>query len=83
MNAELTSPDISTIAHEMYARAIEPSLTPQDHGKFLALDINTGQYELDPSDQQAMLRLHARLPELRGFLFRVGYPAALHLGSPR
>lgn len=61
-------------AQELYDRAVRPQLTPADDGKYVALDIATGEYEIDASDYAASERLFLRHPDRRGWLFRVGRP---------
>ena len=40
---------------ELYDRQIRPHVEPQQNGKFLALDIETGAYEVD-ADSRAVSR---------------------------
>lgn len=63
------------LAQEMYDRVVRPRLTPADDYKYVALDIDTGEYEIDADDYAASERLHTRRPTGRGWLFRVGQPA--------
>lgn len=52
-----------------------------NHGRFLALDVATGDYEVDDRLAEASLRLHQRRPP-PSFGFRIGYPAAYKRGGP-
>jgi len=58
---------------EIYERDIKPRLTPEDHGKFVAIDIETGAYEIDADEDVASDRLDARLPDAQIWMKRVGY----------
>jgi hypothetical protein len=58
---------------EIYERDIKPRLTPEDHGKFVAIDIETGEYEIDEKEDVASNRLDARIPNAQTWLKRVGY----------
>jgi hypothetical protein len=51
--------------------------------KFVAIDIETGAYEVDESDVEATDRLVERVPDADGriWLRRVGYEHAHRLGS--
>ena len=51
--------------------------------KFVAIDIETGAYEVDESDVEATDRLVERCPDAEGriWLRRVGYEYAHRLGS--
>ena len=52
----------------------------KDHrGKFLILDVNTGDYEIDAEDLTASKRLLARRPEALLFGVRIGHRAAYRL----
>ena len=66
---------------EIYVRDIQPHLAPGDEGKFAAIDIDTGQYELDVDDYMATDRLLHRNIEAQIWLVRVGSPAAYRIGS--
>jgi hypothetical protein len=57
---------------EIYERDIEPKLKARDKGKFLAIDIETGEYELDDDELAACDRLRARIPDAQTWLVRVG-----------
>ena len=53
----------------------------QDHqGKFLILDVNTGDYEIDAEDLAASKRPLARRPDAILFGVRIGHRAAYRLG---
>ena len=54
-----------------------------NHGRFLVLDVATGDYEIDDRLAEASLRMHQRrrAPE-SSFAFRIGYPAAFKRGGP-
>ena len=56
----------------IYERDIRPLLADGDHGKFVAIDIETGAYELDTDELAASDRLIARRSEAQVWLRRVG-----------
>ena len=67
----------------IYERDIRPRLDATDDGKFVAIDIETGAYEVDSDDFEATERLHARYPGAQMWLLRVGHRAAYSLeGRP-
>jgi len=66
---------------EAFDRHVRTKLRPEDDGKFVAVDIQSGDYEIDADDYQATERLSARIPEARIFLLRVGYPTTIRLGA--
>jgi hypothetical protein len=56
----------------LYESAVKPHLKPEDDGKIVALDIDTGEYELDQNELTAGDRLRARLPRSQIWMVRVG-----------
>jgi hypothetical protein len=56
----------------LYDAEVRPRLKPGDEGKFVALDIETGTYELAADELEACDKLRARLPEAQIWLVRVG-----------
>jgi hypothetical protein len=66
---------------EIYDRVIRPALRPEDDGKFVAIDIETGDYEMDQDDRTAVERLLRRRSDAQTWLERVGEPAAYRLGG--
>ena len=55
---------------------VKPHLSPDHDGLFVAVDIDTGEYEIDKSDLAAVIRLGARIPGVESFLMMAGYPTA-------
>jgi hypothetical protein len=49
-------------------------LRPEDDGRFVALDVRTGEHEVDEDDYTAVSRLRARNPTAEAWLGRVGQP---------
>jgi len=64
---------------ELFARVVKPRLRPEDDGKFVAVDVNSGEYEIDEDDYSAMTRLENRVPNADIWLERAGSPAAYHM----
>jgi hypothetical protein len=65
----------------IYQEKTLPKLTAKDRGKFLALDIETGEYEISRSEMRAGDKLLARLPDAQIFMVRVGYKAVRSFGG--
>ena len=68
---------------EIYERDIRPLVEAEHKGKFVAIDIETGAWEMDASEMAASDRLLERCPDARTWLVRVGFRAAFHFRSPR
>ena len=65
---------------EAFDRFVKPKLRPEDDGKFIAVDIQSGSYEIDSDDYEATGRLMARLPGARIWLLRAGQPTTYRIG---
>ena len=51
---------------------VRPHLKPEDDGKFVAIDIESGAYEIEADELAACDRLRARVPQAQVWLMRVG-----------
>ena len=56
----------------IYAAEVRPNLKQRDHGKFVAIDIETGDYEIASKELTACDRLRARLSDPQIWLMRIG-----------
>lgn len=56
----------------MYEENVRPNLKPKDEGKFAAIDIETGAYEIDADELKACDKLNARVPDAQTWLVRIG-----------
>ena len=65
----------------IYDRDIQPLLKTADKGKFVAIDIETGEYEIAADELTACRQLRARLPDPQPWLVRVGYPYVHRFGG--
>ena len=57
---------------EVYETRVRPHLGPEDEGKFAAVDIDSGAYEVAADELEASDRLSARIPGAQIWLVRVG-----------
>lgn len=57
---------------EVYEHEVRPHLKPEDDGKLVAVDIDTGEYEIDVDELAVVDRLRARRPQAQVWLVRVG-----------
>ena len=71
--------EVARLGADIFNRQVRPALRPEDDGKFVAVDLDTGQYEVDEDDYAAVTRLRARRPEAEVWLGRVGQPAAYRM----
>ena len=62
-------------AHAIYDAKIRHLVEPEHHGKYLTLDVTTGEYEIDADSLAPMFRMIESHPPENLFSFRIGYPA--------
>jgi hypothetical protein len=75
-----TSEQIARQGEEIYDRRLRATLEPENRGEFLVIDIETGDYELDADEVEAVRRAMARHPEGARYIKRVGYATAHRIG---
>ena len=68
---------------EVYEHNIRPHLEPGSAGNFVAIDIETGAYELDADELAASDRLLARQPDAQIWIVRVGTRYVRRFGPQR
>jgi hypothetical protein len=68
--------EVARLGNEIYERRVRPTLAPEDHGKYVAIDITTEEYETDINAWDAIERLTSRRRGAQLWLLRVGYPTA-------
>ena len=83
-NKPRRSPDeVARLGMEVYDRLIRPRLQPQDTDKLIAIDIDSGEYELGDDDRSAINKLRERVPLADIYLGRVGHRAAHRIRAVR
>lgn len=65
----------------IYEKDVRPQLKPTDEGKFAAIDIDSGIYEIDADELKAGNRLRARIPEAQIWMVRVGHRSVHRIGA--
>jgi hypothetical protein len=74
--------EIADKARNMYADGIQQQVeTPDNIGKMLTIDVETGEYFIDESGVEGMMLLKAKRPLARLFTIRIGYSAAFGFGG--
>ena len=66
---------------EIYETIVRPKVEAGNTGKIVAIDIETGEYELGETTLEAAERLMARLPDAEIWSERVGFPAVYRFGG--
>lgn len=66
---------------EIFEREIRPKVETEDPSKFILIDIESGDYELDLDEVAASDRLLARRPDAQVWMRRVGSRFSRHFGG--
>ena len=82
-NPRRTLDELAALGGDIYDRQVRPALRPEDKGKFVAIDVETGDYEIDDDDYAAIARLRSRKPGADIWLMRAGFRAAYRIGAVR
>ena len=78
--ARFSKEEFSRRGHEVYKNSVEPKMTAADQNKFVAIDIESGAFELDTDDYLATEKLRQRNPEAQIWLQRIGHVSAYRIG---
>jgi hypothetical protein len=78
-----TLEELARLGAESFDRRVRALLRPEDDGKFIAIDVVGGEYEIDPDEYAAVTRLRARVPAADVWLVRAGSPATCRIGCGR
>lgn len=77
------SEEIIKRGQSLYDQKIRAAVEPGNTGKYLIINVETGEYEMDVDDLAASVRARERFPHAPLFTLRVGHPTAYRLGSTR
>jgi hypothetical protein len=74
-----TPEELGRLGDVAFDRYVRPTLRPEDDGKFVAIDVDTGDHEIDEDDYAAVMRLRARRPSADVWLACIGQPTTYRL----
>jgi hypothetical protein len=73
--------EIARRGQELYESGIRQQVEAGNEGKIVAIDIETGNFEVDETVVAATNRLFERNPDAQPFGIRIGHRAVYHFGS--
>jgi hypothetical protein len=73
--------ETARLGKEIYEREIRSLVEPEHYGEVVAIDIDSGGYEVAPDHLTAVQRARAKYPGGRLFALRVGFPALARIGG--
>jgi hypothetical protein len=72
--------EVARRGDEIYEREVLPRLNPADEGKYVLIDIETADYEIDRDEIAASDRLLARHPDAQVWMRQIGSRYARRFG---
>ena len=66
---------------EIYARAIRPMVERGNEGRIVAIDVDTGDFEMGEDELAASDPLLERHPDAQIWFVRVGFPTVHRIGA--
>ena len=75
-----TIDEVCDRGERIYQEQIKHLVEPQENGKFIVIDIETGDYEIDEDELEASDRLLDRRSGAETYMTRIGCCAAYHMG---
>lgn len=66
---------------ELYEAGIRQQVEAGNDGKIVAIDIETGEFEVDETLMDATERLFERQPQAQPWTLRIGHSAVYHFGA--
>ena len=73
--------ELARRGQELYKSSIQQQVEAENEGKIVAIDIETGDFEVDDTIMGATDRLFERQPDAQPWTLRVGHVAVYHFGS--
>jgi hypothetical protein len=68
----LSKEEFARRGDQIYETRIRPELTAEDERKFVAVDMESGSFEVDVDELEACDKLNSRVPDAQVWLVRVG-----------
>ena len=78
---QLPPSDIAQHGEALYEKTIKQHVEPQHVGKYLVVDVETGEYEIGSDYIQPTERLLAKRPDAPLYALRIGYRAIGRIGG--
>jgi hypothetical protein len=73
--------ELARRGQELYEAGIQQQVETGNEGKIVAIDIETGDFEVDETVMAATDRLFERQPDAQPWTLRIGHSAVYHFGS--
>jgi hypothetical protein len=78
-----TKEEHARLGTEIYEQRIRPQVEQGNQGRIVAIDVETGEFEIADQTLEASDRLLARCPDAQIWFVRVGHPGVHRFGLGR
>lgn len=78
--SDYTTETIGARGKSIYHQRLQEAVEPNHNGKFVAIDIETEDYEIDANGTVAVTRLLAKHPDAVIYLLKIGHRSAYRMG---
>jgi hypothetical protein len=75
-----TADETVQLAEDLYRQRLRSGLEEEHRGQYIAIDVETGDYEIGDNYHTAAQTILSRKPEAAVGVLRIGYPAVGRLG---
>jgi hypothetical protein len=79
--AQYNPDQVQSKGEALYQQRLRSQVEKDNKGRYLVLDIETGEFEIDDDDLTATKRILSRQPKAVLYGLRIGYPTAYRLGG--
>ena len=79
----LTKEEHARLGTEIYEQRVRPQVEAGNHGRIVAIDVETGEFEVADQTLQAAERLLARCPDAQIWFVRIGHRGVHRFGLGR
>ncbi len=77
MNRSADPNDIAERGRALYAEKLRPLLEPKETGRYVVLNVETGEFEMGDDAVTPSEKMRQRFPGTLFYALRVGYPAMI------
>lgn len=82
VSSQFSREEVGRRGKALYAQSIRQRVeTPENIGKMVIIDVETGDYEIDDIGIESARRLHAKRPQAHLFGIKIGYNVAESFGG--
>ena len=82
-NTRYSAEDVAARGEALYDQELRQRVEPGNEGKYLVIDVDTGDYELGENYLELTRQLRSRRPDAAPYALRIGHRALGRIGGRR